>query len=170
MRSAADSVAVRSSYSFWRPFAVWFVAVAIVAAAGTLFRPDAWFAALAKPSFNPPSVVFAPVWSALYLLMAIAAALVASVRTNDTASTRARCVALVLMGGQLVLNGAWSAIFFGAHAIGLALMDIAALWSAIVATTIAFWRVRPLSGALLVPYLAWVSFASALNFAIYRLN
>lgn len=135
------------------------------AAIGSQFMPGEWYARLAKPSWTPPSWLFGPVWTLLYVLMAVAAWLV----WKDRGFAGAR-VALVLYSVQLAFNAAWSWLFFGLQRPGLAFAEILVLWIAILATLIAFWRHRALAGALLVPYLAWVSFATALNLAIWRLN
>ena len=150
----------------WLGLVLWLLAVAVVAVIGSQFQPDAWFDALEKPSWNPPNQVFGPVWTTLYLLMAIAAWLVW--RAPGPIAVRRR--ALTLMSVQLVLNALWSPLFFGAHAIGLALVDIVALFVFIVLTTIAFARVRKLAAVLMLPYIAWVGFASALNAALYMMN
>jgi len=124
-----------------------------------------WYPTLAKPSFNPPDWVFGPVWTTLYVLMAIAAWLVW--RRSGLHGARP---ALVLFAVQLALNLAWSLLFFGAHRVDLALADIVVLWAALVATAIAFRRHSTMATVLMLPYLAWVSFASLLNFSIWRLN
>jgi tryptophan-rich sensory protein len=124
-----------------------------------------FFRELRRPPGTPPPAVFGPAWTVLYLLMGIAAWLV-----WREGITRRTATALGLFALQLALNFAWSLIFFGQQRIGVALMEIAVLWIAILATIVAFWRVRPLAGALLVPYLAWVSFAAYLNAGIWRLN
>jgi translocator protein len=124
-----------------------------------------WYPTLAKPSFTPPDAVFAPVWTVLYVMMAVAAW-----RVWRHAGLVAGRTALALFAVQLALNLAWSALFFGLHAIGWALVDILALWCAIAATSAAFWRIDRPAGLLLLPYLAWVSYAVALNAAIWRLN
>lgn len=126
---------------------------------------NTWYPTLEKPAWTPPAWVFGPVWTTLYLLMAIAAWLV-----WRQAGLRGACVALTLYAIQLVLNIGWSVVFFGLKNPGLAVLEIAVLWIAIVLTITAFWRRSPLAGLLLVPYLAWSSFAAALNFAIWRLN
>jgi translocator protein len=114
---------------------------------------------------TPPDGVFAPVWTVLYLTMAIAAWMVWLHRPiRDVAP------ALGLFALQLVLNVAWSALFFGLHSTAAGLAGIVPLWCAILATVVAFRRVTALAGWILVPYLAWVSFAATLNFAIWRLN
>jgi translocator protein len=121
-----------------------------------------WYAGLAKPSWTPPDWIFGPVWSALYLSMAVAAWLVWR-RRNAT-------VPMTLFGIQLVFNAAWSWLFFGLHSPGAAFVDIVLLWTAIVATTVVFWRRSIVAGILFVPYLVWVSFASVLNLVIWRMN
>ncbi|MBA2245451.1 MAG: tryptophan-rich sensory protein [Gemmatimonadetes bacterium] len=130
-----------------------------------LGEPGQWYAQLEKPSWNPPSWVFGPVWTVLYVLMGIAAWLVWKERGFGGAPT-----ALGLFLAQLVLNVAWTGIFFGLQRPDLAFLEILVLWALILATLVAFWRVRAAAGALLLPYLAWVSFATALNFAIWQLN
>jgi benzodiazapine receptor len=132
---------------------------------GSTFPIDAWYAALSKPAWNPPNWLFGPVWGVLYLLIAVSAWLV----WRKAGLARA-AVPLGLFAVQLILNAAWSWIFFGRHEIGLALIEILILWVAILGTIIAFWRLNRVSGYLMVPYILWVSFASVLNFAIWRLN
>jgi tryptophan-rich sensory protein len=124
-----------------------------------------WYAEIAKPSWTPPGWLFGPVWTVLYVMMAAAAWLV-----WRTAGWPAARPALILFGVQLLLNAAWTPIFFGLHRPGLAFAEILALWAAIGATLVAFWRVFPAAALLLVPYWLWVSFASVLNCAIWRLN
>jgi translocator protein len=121
-----------------------------------------WYAGLAKPSWTPPGWLFGPVWSVLYLSMAVAAWLVW--RKGNA------LVPLTIFVVQLLFNAAWSWLFFWLHSPGAALVDIVLLWAAILATTIIFWRRSLGAGLLFVPYLAWVSFATALNFAIWILN
>ncbi|UCC68600.1 MAG: tryptophan-rich sensory protein [Armatimonadota bacterium] len=135
---------------------------------GSLFTARSvgdWYVSLSKPAWTPPSWVFGPVWSALYVVMGIAAWLV-----WRQAGSSARTVALVVFALQLALNAAWSAIFFGLRMPGWAFGEIVVLWAAILCAVIAFWRVNPVAAWLLLPYLAWVSFASVLNFAIWRMN
>jgi benzodiazapine receptor len=120
---------------------------------------------LQQPTWAPPAAVFGPVWSTLYLLMAVAGWLVW--RRGPSPAVRR---ALVLFGVQLMLNALWSWLFFGWRLGVPSVIDIVLLWVAIVATLVAFWRIHRLAGALLVPYLLWVSFAMALNVAIVRLN
>jgi translocator protein len=139
------------------------VAAAIGSAASINAGP--FYQQLAQPSWAPPGTIFGPVWTALYLLMAIAAWWVWRVR--GYAGARG---ALNLYLGQLAVNASWSWTFFAWHLGTLSLFNIALLWILIVATLVAFWRVRPLGGLLLIPYLGWVSFAAVLNFALVRLN
>jgi benzodiazapine receptor len=143
----------------------WLALSFTAAAMGGFFLPGEWYARLQKPTWNPPNWIFAPVWTALYTAMAIAAWLVW--KRGGFAGQR---VALSLFLAQLIFNALWSPLFFGLHHPGLAFANIVLLWLALLGTVAAFWKVRPLAGALLVPYLAWVTFASALNFAIWRLN
>lgn len=123
------------------------------------------YADLAQPSWAPPAWVFGPVWTLLYAMMAIAAWLV---WRNGGFQRNGR--ALWLFIAQLAVNAAWSWLFFASNKGALAFADIVLLWVLIVATLLAFWRVRPIAGALLLPYLAWVSFAAALNLAVWQLN
>ena len=134
-------------------------------ALGAWAMPGEWYAALRKPSWNPPAWIFGPVWTALYLMMAIAAWLVW--RRGGWAVQR-RPLTLYLV--QLALNAAWTPLFFGLKMPGAAFAEILLLLAAIVATACAFHRVSKAGAALLVPYLAWVSFATFLNFTLWRLN
>ena len=123
-----------------------------------------WYPALAKPAFTPPSWVFGPVWTTLYLLMGVALYLV---WRSDRGRRR---VALAVFGVQLALNAAWTLVFFGSRAVFGGLVVIVALLAAIIATEVAFARVDRRAAGLLVPYLLWVGFATALNYEIWRLN
>jgi tryptophan-rich sensory protein len=125
-----------------------------------------WYPTLTKPSFNPPAWVFGPTWTVLYIMMGVAAFLV----WREGFSTAGVKGALALFAVQIALNGLWSILFFGMHQPGWALVEIIALWLAILATMVLFWRVVPLAGMLLLPYLAWVSFATVLNGALWWLN
>lgn len=125
-----------------------------------------WYPSLVRPSFAPPSWVFGPVWTALYLMMGLAAWLVWRKAGSDPAGR----IALGLFALQLVLNGLWSLLFFGLRAPGVALVEIVVLWVAIAATLRGFWRIDAAAGRLLVPYLAWVTFATALNAGFWWLN
>jgi tryptophan-rich sensory protein len=141
-----------------------FLVVAFAAAAfGALFPPGDWYAGLAKPEWTPPNWLFGPVWTALYVMIGISGWLLW--RARDESRT-----ALVLWCAQLVLNALWSWIFFGLHSPGAALVEIVVLWLVIAATVAAALRTSRPAAWLLVPYLAWVGFASVLNAAIWRLN
>jgi len=150
----------------------------LVAGVSTTFTVTAiptWYAGLAKPSFNPPNSLFGPVWTLLYTLMAIAAWLVwrlpdVPFRRGQTGVFSIRRVALFWFAIQLALNFLWSFVFFGHRRIGLSVVEIAFLWIAVAGTMLLFFRLRKAAGWLFVPYLAWVSFASVLNFAVWRLN
>jgi translocator protein len=135
------------------------------ASLGAIFMPGEWYATLNKPSWNPPGWIFGPVWSALYSLMAVSAWLVWK-RGGFVAQRRP----LALFLTQLVLNTAWTPLFFGLHRPGIAFVEIVLLWLAIAATLVAFRPVSRVAAWLLAPYLAWVSFAAALNFTLWRLN
>jgi len=126
---------------------------------------DGWYGALRKPAFTPPGWLFGPVWTVLYACMGIAAWLVWRRR-----GFRGGAAALSLFAVQLALNAAWTPLFFGLRNPALALVDIAALWGAIVLTVVWFFPVSRPAGWLMVPYLAWTSFAAVLNFELWRLN
>lgn len=143
----------------------WLLLCFSAAASAVFVSVDGWYLTLLKPSWNPPAWVFGPVWSTLYFLMAVAAWLVW--REGGWARQRA---ALGLFVGQWLLNALWTPLFFGLHQIGLAFAEILLLWAMIAITVQAFWRVRPLAGVLLLPYLAWVTVAATLNFRIWQLN
>jgi tryptophan-rich sensory protein len=144
---------------------VWLLVCFAAPALGSAAGPGEWYARLAKPSWNPPGWLFGPVWTLLYAMMAVAAWMI-----WRRGGWRAQRLALGLFLTQLGLNALWTPLFFGQHRPDLALIDIAALWLAIVATLVAFARVHRPAAALLVPYLAWVSFATFLNFTLWRLN
>ncbi len=127
---------------------------------------SSWYPGLLKPSWNPPNWLFGPVWTVLYILMGVAAFLVWRERTG-VPEVRS---ALILFAVQLLFNLGWSVIFFGLRRIGWALIEIAVTWVLILATMVAFYRVRPAAGWLLLPYQLWASFATLLNGAIWWLN
>ncbi len=140
-----------------------FAASAIGAVAS--IQAQSFYAELTQPGWAPPGSVFGPVWTTLFALMGIAAWLVwreGGFRKNKTALT------LYLV--QLVVNALWSWLFFAWHLGAYALIDLVVLWLLIIATLVAFWRVKTLAGILLVPYVLWVSFAGFLNYAVWQLN
>jgi translocator protein len=150
---------MRTSKLMFIPFAV---AVVLTGAFGASFKPGIWYKGLAKPWFTPPDWLFGPVWSVLYVLIAIAGFLVWR-RAGWSA-------ALVFWAANIALNGMWSLIMFGQHQIGWALVVIAGMWVTIVAFMIAAWPVDRRATYAFAPYLAWVSLASALNTALWRMN
>ena len=141
--------------------------VALGASTGIFFAPGPWYEAVQKPAFNPPNWIFGPVWTALYVSMGVALWLV---RREQNATPVLRSRATRWFVAQFLLNLLWTPLFFGLRSPFLAVVDIALLWLALVATILAFRRVRPLAAWLLLPYLAWVSFAAILNGSIWRLN
>jgi translocator protein len=143
--------------------AVTFIAASIGGVAS--INAGSFYTQLVRPEWAPPSSWFGPVWTVLYALMGIAAWLVW--RADGFREARG---ALALFLLQLAPNALWSWLFFGWHRGALAFADILLLWVLIIVTLIAFWRVRALAGVLLIPYLLWVSFASALNYAVWQLN
>jgi len=142
------------------------LAVGAIGGAATASSVGSWYQTLTKPVFTPPSWLFAPAWTALYVLMGVAAWLVWR-RGWGAPAVRP---ALILFGIQLLLNAFWSPVFFGLRSPGAGLVVIVALLAALLATTIAFARVRGLAAVLLVPYILWVGFATVLNAAVWRLN
>ena len=143
----------------------WIALTFCAALTGFFIQPAGYYASLVKPSWSPPAWVFGPVWTALYLMMAVAAWLVW--RQDGWRAQRAP-LSLYLL--QLALNALWTPVFFGLRSPGLALVVIVSLGAAIVLTGRAFRPVSRIASWLLVPYLVWVVFAAALNFAIWRLN
>lgn len=145
-------------------FALWLLVTFVAAAVGSVASIDAkaFYSGLAQPEWAPPGWVFGPVWTTLFLLMGIAVWLV-WLKVGMAPAVRLYLV-------QLAANALWSWLFFGWHLGGWALLDLLVLWALILATTLAFWRVSPLAGSLLLPYLAWVTFAGFLNYTIWQLN
>jgi translocator protein len=146
-----------------------FIVLCLIVSGGggaiTATSVDTWYQALEKPPFNPPDWLFAPVWTALYILMAIAAWRVWRVRSFD--ATR---WAFAVFGLQLCLNLAWSFLFFGLQRIDLALIEIFFLLISIITNTILFWRIERLAGMMFVPYAVWVTYATVLNVSLWLLN
>lgn len=145
----------------------WLVVVFFAAGIGAAasIHAGTFYAQLIRPEWAPPGWLFGPVWTFLYALMGIAAWLI-----GRAGSYRAVRIALVLFLAQLALNALWSWLFFGWFRGALAFADIVVLLTLIVATVFAFWRIRPLAAALLLPYLLWVSFAAVLNYSVWQLN
>lgn len=177
----------------------WLLLSALAALGGAVFaRADSFYRALTRPSWAPPPEIFSPVWTTLYVLMGVAAWLVWRVGGSPSGSAGSAGsaenagiagnagnagngasvvrdappvrAALIVYVAQLALNALWTFLFFGWRQGALAFVDILAMWGLIVATLVLFWRVRPVAGALLIPYLLWVSYAAALNYAVWQLN
>lgn len=148
-----------------------FISILIAQSAGgigsffTASSVKSWYVDLIKPSLNPPSWVFGPVWLTLYTLMGIAAALIWQKRDRSYAKW-----GLCFYGIQLVLNTFWSILFFGMKNPLAALIDIILLLVLIIVATIFFWRVNVWAGVLMLPYILWVSFATYLNYSIWMMN
>jgi tryptophan-rich sensory protein len=135
----------------------------IIGSVFTVSSVGSWYMTINKPSFNPPSWVFGPVWITLYALMGIALYLV-------WRSGSRSWLVLGVFGLQLVLNALWSILFFGLQSPGAAFIEIIFLWISIAASIVLFFGISRPAAYLLVPYILWVSFAAVLNFAIWRLN
>lgn len=149
------------AFSHARSLAV--IALAVIAAAslGAVFKPGDWYLSLAKPTWTPPNWLFAPVWTTLYVMIAVAGWL---------AWRRQGGLLFAVWIVALLLNAAWSWLFFGRHWIGVALVDITALWCAIAVFMALAWRPAPAASLLFAPYLLWVGFAGLLNLRIWQLN
>lgn len=135
---------------------------------GSIFTANTvstWYTTLNKPFINPPSWLFGPVWITLYALMGTSAYLIWQVKETPGAK-----MALIFYGIQLILNAVWSILFFGIKNPQVAFFEIIFLLISIIITTILFWKINPVAGALMVPYILWVSFASYLNYQIWTLN
>lgn len=146
----------------WLSLIVVAILVLATASSGALFMPGPWYEALAKPSWTPPNWLFPVAWTVLYIMIALAGWLVWKAGGFGTA--------LLIWGAGLVVNAAWSYLMFGKHDITLALADVAVLWLMVLAFIIAAWPVDWRASLLFMPYLVWVSIASALNFEVWRLN
>lgn len=146
---------------------IWLVVTFSASAVGALasIQANSFYGQLAQPAWAPPPWIFGPVWTVLYAMMGIAAWLVW--RHGGFGPNR-RALTLFLL--QLALNALWSWLFFTWNLGFVALVDVVVLWLLIAATLVSFWRVCPPAGGLLLPYLLWVSFASVLNFSLWRLN
>jgi translocator protein len=142
------------------------VAVGAIAGIATSRNIPTWYATLVKPSFAPPNYLFGPVWTTLYILMGISLYII----WNNPTKEHWKQKAFIIFGIQLVLNFLWSFIFFEIKWMGVALVEIIVMWMAIFLTILVFSRISKLAAWLLVPYIAWVSFASILNYYYWSLN
>ena len=147
---------------FWLFFGIFLSACAAAAATGALFETGAWYRSLTKPSWNPPDWVFPLAWTSIYLCISVAGARVALSESN--------VLALSLFALQFPINTLWTPVFFGLRRMGAAFVIVIAMWIAVAASTVAFFAVDFWAGMLMMPYLAWVTIASALNWSIWRLN
>lgn len=143
-------------------FLVFLAATGAAAATGVIFKPGDWYEGLTKPGFTPPNWAFPVVWTLLYLAMALAAARIAGLAANGTA--------LALWSLQIALNTLWTPVFFGARRVFAGLVIIILLWLTVAAMLVAFWALDFWAAALVLPYLAWLSVAAALNLSIWRHN
>ncbi len=147
---------------FWLIFGVFFAACLGAGVTGGLFPPGDWYRQLKKPSWTPPDWVFPVTWMVLYVCMALAAARVA-VRPDNG-------LAMAFWSMQIAFNALWTPVFFGLKKIRLGLVVVAVLWASVLCCLLALWQVDWIAGALFVPYLIWVTIATALNAAVWRLN
>lgn len=146
----------------WMLFFIFLASCGGAAATGAMFQPGAWYKALEKPSWTPPNWAFPVVWTILYVAIAYAATRVAPL--DDTA------FAMAFFAVQISFNTLWTPVFFGLHRMKAGLVVIAILWVAVLGTLTHFWSHDLIAGLLIMPYLAWVSVAAALNFQVWRLN
>jgi translocator protein len=145
---------------------VCFLVVGLAGASSSYANAKDWYNALNRPTFTPPDWLFAPVWTALYIMMGVAVSRVWRCGLDSPGVKSALAVFAI----QLILNAIWSPLFFGMHSPLLGLLDIVALWLVIAVTIILFWQVNHPAALLLVPYILWVSFAAILNLRIWQLN
>ena len=149
----------------WLRLALFLMIGFLPALSGFFVRPGEWYASLSRPSFTPPSWVFGPVWTLLYATIGVAGYLAWS---NSRPGERA--LPFTVYGAQLVTNALWTLLFFGLHRMGIALVDIALLFALIVANVLLFLPLSRAAGLLLLPYLLWVGYATALNYSFWRMN
>ena len=146
----------------WSIFIVFMAASCTAAATGSLFPPDGWYRGLNKPLWTPKDWMFPVAWVTLYILSSVAATLVAGREGVG--------LALAFWAFQIAANTLWSPVFFGLKRIRAAMISLVVLWIAVFGTLVSFWLVLPIAGWMMVPYLAWVSVAGALNWSILRRN
>ena len=146
----------------WMLFATFLVACGAAGATGAMFEPDKWYRDLDKPSWTPPGWVFPVVWMTLYVVMSLAAMRVGMVEGSSQA--------LAFWAAQIAFNTLWSPVFFGLKRMRAAFVILCCLWGSVAATLAAFWVLDPVAGAMMVPYLVWVTIAGALNLSVWRRN
>ena len=149
----------------WLPLVGFFAACFLAAAPSAFFRPGEWYELLKKPAWRPPNRLFAPVWTVLYVMIAVSGWLA----WREIGLVGA-ALPLAVYALQLILNALWTPLFFGLHRPDLGFFDIILVWLSIIATIVLFWPIQIAAALLLVPYLVWVTFATALNLAVWRLN
>jgi len=153
----------------WLKLIISIVLAGLAGFVGSFFTTSSvmsWYPTLIKPSFNPPSWLFGPVWTILYIMIGVSLYLV----WTSKAKAKVKKKAYTIFGVQLILNSLWSIVFFGMQQPAAAFLVIALLWISIIYNALVFYRISKPAGYLLVPYFLWVSFASVLNFAIWILN
>ena len=166
MSGIASRAQLRMSYLRWTLVCVpGILLLGFLSGSGPSASIATWYDRLDKPAFTPPDWVFPVVWPILYILLGLALALVLNAR-----GARGRGIAVALFAGQLALNLAWTPVFFGAHQVRAAMLIVAGMIGLTIGTIGAFRRVRPLAAALMLPYLAWIVFAAALNWSILQRN
>ena len=146
----------------WTLFAIFLASCFAAGSTGALFEPGKWYESLAKPRWTPPNWLFPVAWTTLYLLIAAAAARVAPLDGSY--------YAMAFFALQIALNTLWTPVFFGLKRMGAGMVVLVALWIAVAATLGSFWSLDWIAGAMLIPYLAWVSVAGALNYSVWKLN
>lgn len=146
----------------WTLFLIFLAGCGAAAATGAMFDPGDWYERLEKPSWTPPKWLFPVAWTTLYLFMSFAAMRIAQLDDNGHA--------MAFYALQLALNTLWTPVFFGLHKMKAGMIVILCLWLAVFLTMIAFFRLDWIAGALFLPYVAWVTTASALNYSVWRLN
>lgn len=157
----------RTGLHTWLGLAAWIGVCFLPAAMAALVETGPWYASLNRPAWTPPSWVFGPVWTTLYLLMGIAAW---RIWRKDGFTSAAARFALTLFLVHLMFNAAWTGLFFGLHLLTAAAVEIVILWMMIVALVATFWRLDRTAGAMLVPYLLWVTYASSLSIGFAVMN
>ncbi|MEM6824267.1 MAG: TspO/MBR family protein [Pseudomonadota bacterium] len=146
----------------WTLFALFLAGCIAAGSTGAMFPPGAWYERLEKPGWTPPNWLFPVAWTTLYICISVAGA--------RAGTAGASGYAMAFFALQLALNTLWTPVFFGLRQMGRGMIVLVALWLAVLATLIAFWRVDQLAGLLFVPYLAWVTVAGALNWSVWKLN
>jgi tryptophan-rich sensory protein len=147
------------------------IAVMGAASTGAIYKPGAWYEGLAKPSWTPPNWLFPVAWMLLYVLMTVAAwRVVTALAAGSFAAPMTAAAGVAFWAAQITLNAIWSPLFFGIRRPDAAMICVVALWLAVAGTCALFWLVDPWAGAMLIPYVAWVTVAGALNWTVLQMN